>query len=187
MSSFGLNQLHPRRFTNLPGMAGGNLLKQPSRRSSPKQTNAPVARLSPTRAEAASRVARPEPAAEPPRAEPPRAEPARVEPPRAEPHDASRVQEVIGSMRTIHQESQWVYATAAVDLRDAHDDGEAVAVKGDRLLLVYPMASDEATGRVTMRVKRCDAVTGQLTLSTVVVFDPDEDPQHRVTDFSLCS
>lgn len=77
--------------------------------------------------------------------------------------------------------THWVYATvaAAAPLRD--DAGREVAGAGESVLLFYPMRQDDDTGRVYMRARRADAVTGQLTDAWVVVYDK----QHLVTHFRV--
>lgn len=77
----------------------------------------------------------------------------------------------------------WVFGTASSPLLDK-DTGEEVAKAGERILLVYPMKNDEESGKVHMRVKRANPVTGQLSYSWVVVYDPDTDARN-VHDFSM--
>lgn len=87
--------------------------------------------------------------------------------------------------RAVHHEMQWVYASAARDLVD-ESTGEAVARTAERVVMVYPMREDDETGRVTMRLKRADPVTGQLHLHWVCVYDGRGEAAARfVTDFSL--
>lgn len=68
---------------------------------------------------------------------------------------------------------------------DEMDTDSVVARTGERVMLVYPMRSDSNTGRVTMRAKTVDAVTGQLSYTWVLVYDP-ESGTRAVTDFALC-
>ena len=87
--------------------------------------------------------------------------------------------------RAVHHEMQWVYASTARDLVD-ESTGEAVARNAERVVMVYPMREDDETGRVTMRLKRADPVTGQLHMHWVCVYDGRGDAATRfVTDFSL--
>ena len=71
------------------------------------------------------------------------------------------------------EQPHWVYATAAQALAD-EDTGDEVAAQGERVLLVYPMEGDDATGRVKMRLKRAHPVTGQLSYAWVCVCDPEQ-------------
>ena len=77
----------------------------------------------------------------------------------------------------------WIYATAAHALVD-EDTGDEVAAAGARLLLVYPMESDAETGRVRMRLKTADPVTGQLAYAWVCVCDPEAGVR-GVTEFAM--
>ena len=80
---------------------------------------------------------------------------------------------------------QWVFAkVTGHDMVDEMDAERVVARQGERVMLVYPMRSDPNTGRVTMRAKTVDAVTGQLSYAWVLVYDP-EAGSRAVTDFSL--
>ena len=63
----------------------------------------------------------------------------------------------------MYNEMQWVYGTVAHELRECETDA-AIAAPGERVLLVYPMRTDDATGRVDMRVKTAHPVTGQLQM-----------------------
>jgi hypothetical protein len=82
----------------------------------------------------------------------------------------------------IYSETQWVYATAAHPLVDSSTK-EEVASAGEKVLLVYPMTSDES-GKVTMRMKSVHPTTGQLRMHHVYVYDPDSDLRF-VKDFTL--
>lgn len=82
-------------------------------------------------------------------------------------------------------EEHWVFGTASSPLLD-RDTSEEVASEGERVLLVYPMESDERTGRVHMRLKRAHPVTGQLSYAWVGVYDPDTDVR-SVRDFAVAA
>ena len=75
-----------------------------------------------------------------------------------------------------------VYGTVSTPLFD--ENGNQVAEKGRRAVLVYPMSSDADDGRITMRMKNVDPNTAQLSYTTVTVYDPNTDTRY-VTDFSL--
>lgn len=76
-----------------------------------------------------------------------------------------------------------VYATVAVALL-SESDGSVVASVGDRVVLVYPMASDAEDGRITMKLKSVHPNTGQLSYNTVTVYDPNTETRYA-TKFSL--
>lgn len=76
-----------------------------------------------------------------------------------------------------------VYATVAAPLCD-EKDGQVVAEIGSRVVLAYPMFSDAEDGRITMKLKRINSNTAQLSYSVVTVYDPNTETRH-VTDFSL--
>lgn len=82
------------------------------------------------------------------------------------------------------EEGHWVYATCTTSLVD-EDDGGAVAEEGDTVVLVYPMREDSETGRVTMRAKTVDAVTGQLRYRRVVVYESGGEERRNVHSFRL--
>ena len=75
-----------------------------------------------------------------------------------------------------------MYARACVDLVDEDDTSEVAVPEGERAMFVYPMLPHGDT--VRMRVKRVDAVTGQLSYSWVVVYCPLTD-ERRVLEFTL--
>lgn len=77
----------------------------------------------------------------------------------------------------------WVYATVA-DPLVCDETQQEVAPVGCRVLMLYPMSRDADTGLVSMRLKRANAVTGQLTLTWVTVYDSVSDLRH-LEDFSL--
>ena len=88
--------------------------------------------------------------------------------------------------------SEHVYATVARTLYDASsstegkdpDEASAVALPGERVVLVYPMREHGPEARVVMRLKTCHPVTGQLSYRWVTVYDHDESSPF-VKDFSL--
>lgn len=86
--------------------------------------------------------------------------------------------------REIFDASQWIFGTVSSAQLLDEDTGACVAKTGDRILLVYPMRSDETTGRVTMRMKRVDPHTGALSYARVLVYDPDAD-ESAVAHFSF--
>lgn len=63
-------------------------------------------------------------------------------------------------------------------------DGDIVVHSSQRVVLVYPMASEGDDGIVTMRMKRVHPVTGQLSYVWVRVYDPNTETRY-VTDFAL--
>ena len=209
MTSLGLNQHKPQRYTNLAGSAGGNFTSvrrtAAARRSPPLRPAPPrspstlkeeaeitpqsVAQRmrtlmsiraraagvasSPPTPRAAAAAAAPRPAA----AAAPRPAAAAAAPPAA----------AAAAAEAAHHSAQWVFGTAAADLVDDDAPGEVVAAAGDRVLLVYPMAQDAETGRVTMRLKRVDPVTAALSYATVAVYDPDATPARRVVEYALAA
>jgi hypothetical protein len=95
-------------------------------------------------------------------------------------------QEESSFVRGVHEESQWVYADCLRPLQDA-STGDEVAPEGSRVMLVYPMLTDEVTGRVRMRLKTVHAGTGQLSYRWVKVYDPEQEHSRPVGNFSLVS
>lgn len=86
---------------------------------------------------------------------------------------------------TFEEDSQhWVYATAVRALLDRDSVETTLCREGDRVMLVYPMESDPVNGRVYMRLKRVDSVTGQLSYRWTLMYDPDTE-ERPVTDFAL--
>ena len=160
--SLGFNPNRPIRTTNLPGAVGNSVVSMASQRR----------RVSPG---AARRAA---PAAPNVRVVVPTPEPQKLAP---VPQKPAPVEE--DGLRSVFEEAQWVYADAREPLV-AEGDGEEVAPAGGRVMLVYPMKTDEVTGRVTMRLKRVHALTGQLSYCWVVVYDPEREGR-PVTNFSL--
>ena len=80
-------------------------------------------------------------------------------------------------------ETHTVYATAAAPLVSAVD-GSVAAQQGERVLLVYPMASNVEDGRITMNLKSVHPATAQLSYTPVTVYDPNTETRYA-TDFSL--
>ena len=155
--SLGYNSLPPRRTSTLPGSVGASAVYRRPRVARAKTASPPV--RSPVA------PARPTPAP----ALPPTSSPA---PPPAPPPAALD-----------DGAPHWIYATAAHALVD-EDTGDEVAAAGARLLLVYPMESDAETGRVRMRLKTADPVTGQLAYAWVCVCDPEAGVR-GVTEFAM--
>lgn len=100
-----------------------------------------------------------------------------------------RVEEAVPAVtvRQAQEESHWVYGTAAVDVAEVLADGSAgsaVAKAGERMLLCYPMTSDE-DGNVFMHCKTAHPATAQMGLHKVMVHAPSEAVAYRVRDFSF--
>lgn len=80
--------------------------------------------------------------------------------------------------------NQWVFATAVRDMTDHSDPERVIAKAASRVMLVYPMQTDAATGCVIMRAKTVDPTTGQLSYAWVKVYDPDAG-ERIANDFSF--
>lgn len=81
------------------------------------------------------------------------------------------------------ESSHWVYGTVYGPLLDEH--GTTCATPGERVVLVYPMKSDSASGVVRMRLKSVHSRTAQLSLTWVTVYDPERDDPYVVRDYTL--
>ena len=81
------------------------------------------------------------------------------------------------------QQHHGVFATCRLDLVDTNN-GERISSAGERVYLVYPMKNSNDESGVSMRVKRVNAKTGQLSYAWVTIFSSTDDEYH-VTDFSL--
>lgn len=75
-----------------------------------------------------------------------------------------------------------VFAVAMKDIFS--DDGQPLAMEGEKVCLVYPMTADEETGVIRMRMKTIHKVTGQISLTECTVYDPSNDTR-IVSDFTL--
>jgi hypothetical protein len=162
--SLGFNQFRPPRTANLPGIAGGNFAAPRRRR--------PTARSPVVETPSGPRLVKPD-LPEPP---------AKPLPARLERTEASAAKAHAGGHGEDHH---WVWATAEVDVVAAADASRVLARKGERVLLVYPMRSLDAAGRVGMGMKTCNPTTGQLGVEEAVVFDPEADVPRCVSNFSL--
>lgn len=159
--SLGFNPNRPMRTTNLPGAVGNSVVSLPPRLRAPARRTSPM--------KSANLVARVEPSLPP------------------QPMIPEQLgQEESSFMRGVHEEAQWVYADCLRPLQDA-STGDEVAPEGSRVMLVYPMHTDEVTGRVRMRLKTVHAGTGQLSYRWVKVYDPEQEHSRPVGNFSLVS
>ena len=144
----------PRKYTTLPGSVGNAILVR-RRSQRERETSATAASMATL---VAQRNARPRAAAVPV----PTIPAAPVAPP-------------------VHDDVHSVYARASTALVDV-ETGEEVAASGARVLLVYPMTPKGDD--VCMRLKRVDAVTGQLSYAWVAVYRPLSE-ERCVCDFTL--
>ena len=169
--SLGFNPNRPIRTTNLPGAVGNSVVSMASQRRRVSPGAATPRRAAPAAPSVRVLVQTPEP-------QKPAPVPQQPAPVPQQPAPAAE-----DGLRSVFEEAQWVYADARESLV-AEGDGEEVAPAGGRVMLVYPMKTDEVTGRVTMRLKRVHALTGQLSYCWVVVYDPEREGR-PVTNFSL--
>lgn len=154
----GMNMMHKRYSTDLPGSVNGMLTFRPTRRGRTPETKK---RNTMTWAETQAK------------------EQGEVIPPIVT-HEAPTPKK--DDMREIFDAAQWVYATPLENLYDLDAPETLVGTTDDRLLLVYPMIEEK--DRVLMRVKRVDPDTGSLSYHRVVVYDHDED-KRLLYKFSL--
>lgn len=160
--SLGFNPNRRVRMTNLPGAVGGSILPMSTMRR---------------------RV--PSPAAPPPT---PRTTTVVVTPAVRRVHiraddNAEEVRPVDKDIaKQLYEEMQWAYADVAVPLLDADTDA-VVEDSGERVLVVYPMQTHPDTGRVRMRMKSVNDVTGQVSMRWVIVYDPETETRY-LTRFS---
>jgi hypothetical protein len=163
MTSLGFNTMRQPFMTNLPGAVGASIVAAtPVRRSRSRSLS--TAPLAPGRAVGASsaRIV-----LTPPVAPPAAARKAAPAPFAAPPAPSER------ELEEVHISAQWVFGTATCDVHDVDTD-EVVATANERVLLVYPMATDAQSGRVRMRLKRVHPVTAQLSHHWVIVYDPED-------------
>lgn len=161
MASLGMNMMHKRYSTDLPGSVNGMLTFRPTRRGrTPETKKRNTMTWAETRALERGEVIPSVPIVSEP------------------------VPSVIKDqgLRDIFDSSQWVYATPIETIHDADSPDTVVGTPDDRLLLVYPMIEEK--DRVLMRVKSVDPDTGGLTYHRVVVYDHDEDKRY-LYKFSL--
>jgi len=81
-----------------------------------------------------------------------------------------------------NEDPHFVFATVCKQLYSSTN--EIVSEEGSRVMLLYPMKTDDDSGLVFMKRKTVVPDTGQLKLDWVRVYDPNSDT-HFVSDFSV--
>lgn len=184
MASLGFNVSRQPRFTNLPGGVGANILNASARRRSPKRSvasvtvSASVTTTTPRRKslvwssetqETKTAIVAAEPQAPP-------ASPMPLP-------SSSSMPSADAKMQSLYDSAQWVFADVVKPL--VNSDGKQIEIEGaTRVLLQYPMETDPDSGKVTMGLKTVNFSTGQLALTSIVVYDPEDDTRY-VNNFSL--
>lgn len=182
--SLGFNQNRKHRMSTLPGAVNATTVRESPRRATTTAAAA-VLYTSPTPAVASTGSRRRSPPAPTLGSKRPPTVSKVFAPPPEEATTASHneVQKETPA-ETVVDDAHLVYASvAAAGLPSAEGD-ETVASVGERVVLVYPMRSEEDDGVVTMRKKCVHGVTGQLSYRWVRVYDPNTETRY-VTNFSL--
>ena len=76
-----------------------------------------------------------------------------------------------------------VFATVKTCLKEV-DTNKNLAVNGERVLMVYPMRSNESDGTIHMRLKTVHPCSGQLMYNWAIVYNPINQDRSLI-EFSL--
>ena len=175
------NMMRNPRMTNLPGAVGANIIVMPNTR---RGTKPPAVTMTvPLRRDKVESTKPPAGAMTVPlrrdkveSTKPPAG--ARTVPLRRDKVESTKVSLPPPPSHAHHG----VYATVHRGLIEA-TSSQRVGEDGDRVFMVYPMRT-EANEKISMRLKKVNSVTGQLSYNWVIVFDPSSD-ERFLKDFAL--